>query len=263
MSSRFRDPQDQPPPTPNRSPSHRLEPPTPAQPVRRRVTTLQLPALDPETFHTRTTLTRIPAPGAAQEKPPEGDLWLIAGPDRPDGLGPDERPLQLSSRLRVQLMLLVLELLILLGAQGFIVNLSRDCSSAQADPNQPSCAGLRFFNALTSLQAIDAPETSAPTATSPNLPAIPADLPANVHSFVALALPYAVQAHQTLGWPISMLLAQWGLEHGWTVPDAQGYNWGNTTYAPQLPLSGVALLLCVHTSGRAARVYLYGAPELL
>ncbi|HEX8032950.1 MAG TPA: LysM peptidoglycan-binding domain-containing protein, partial [Ktedonobacterales bacterium] len=49
----------------------------------------------------------------------------------------------------------------------------------------------------------------------------------NVKSFVQLALPYARQAHQQTGWPTSLILAQWGLEHGWHVPSHTGYNWGN------------------------------------
>jgi hypothetical protein len=61
---------------------------------------------------------------------------------------------------------------------------------------------------------------------------LPTGLPANVQAFLVLALPFAQQAHQALGWQTSVIVAQWGLEHGWSVPDAQGYNWGNTTYAP-------------------------------
>lgn len=63
-------------------------------------------------------------------------------------------------------------------------------------------------------------------------PALPSGVPANVRAFVRLALPFARQAHHALGWQTSVIVAQWGLEHGWAVPDAQGYNWGNTTYAP-------------------------------
>ncbi len=63
-------------------------------------------------------------------------------------------------------------------------------------------------------------------------PTVPADLPPTVRAFVRLALPSALEAHQALRWQTSVVLAQWGLEHGWQVPDAQGYNWGNTTFAP-------------------------------
>jgi LysM repeat protein len=45
--------------------------------------------------------------------------------------------------------------------------------------------------------------------------------------FIQFALPFAQSAHQQTGWPVSMILAQWGLEHGWLVPGFTGYNWGN------------------------------------
>jgi hypothetical protein len=53
--------------------------------------------------------------------------------------------------------------------------------------------------------------------------------------FIQFALPYAVSAHQQTGWPVSMLLAQWALEHGWTVPGFTGYNWGNVGALPGEP----------------------------
>jgi hypothetical protein len=61
------------------------------------------------------------------------------------------------------------------------------------------------------------------------------DLPAKVASFVKLALPYAFQAHQALGWQTSVILAQWGLEQGWHVPSYTGYNWGNVGLLPGVP----------------------------
>jgi len=45
--------------------------------------------------------------------------------------------------------------------------------------------------------------------------------------FIRFALPFAQSAHQQTGWPVSMILAQWGFEHGWLVPGFTGYNWGN------------------------------------
>lgn len=79
----------------------------------------------------------------------------------------------------------------------------------------------------------------APTQTKPpNQPTAPPDLPPSVRLFIRLALPYALQAHQALRWQTSVIPAQWGLEHGWYVPDAQGFNWGNTTYAPGCPRYG-------------------------
>lgn len=51
-------------------------------------------------------------------------------------------------------------------------------------------------------------------------------------AFIALALPYAQQAHAATGWPVSVILAQWGVEHGWSVPTFTGYNWGNVAALP-------------------------------
>ncbi len=53
--------------------------------------------------------------------------------------------------------------------------------------------------------------------------------------FIQFALPYAQSAHQQTGWPVSMILAQWGLEHGWSVPGFTGYNWGNVGALPGAP----------------------------
>lgn len=63
-----------------------------------------------------------------------------------------------------------------------------------------------------------------------------------VKSFVQLALPYAHQAHQQTGWPTSLILAQWGLEHGWHVPSHTGFNWGNVAALPGEPtVNGIAV----------------------
>lgn len=82
-----------------------------------------------------------------------------------------------------------------------------------------------------------------------NAPAIPsANQPprygsaSGVRSFVQLALPYARQAHQQTGWPTSLILAQWGLEHGWHVPSHTGFNWGNVAALPGEPtVNGIAV----------------------
>jgi hypothetical protein len=86
---------------------------------------------------------------------------------------------------------------------------------------------------------------------------VPAGLPSNVQAFVVLALPFARQAHQALGWQTSVILAQWGLEHGWVVPDSQGFNWGNTTYAPDCVLYGGFCYASTPTEG--LREYFYTA----
>ena len=46
-------------------------------------------------------------------------------------------------------------------------------------------------------------------------------------AYVRFVLPYARQAHDATGWPVSMILAQWGLEQGWQTPTFTGYNFGN------------------------------------
>lgn len=57
----------------------------------------------------------------------------------------------------------------------------------------------------------------------------------NAQSFINFALPYARQAHRETGWPVSLILAQWGLEHGWKIPGFTGYNWGNSGAIPGFP----------------------------
>jgi LysM repeat protein len=83
------------------------------------------------------------------------------------------------------------------------------------------------------------------TAQAPSAPAVPAvqgktatftgQTANNEQSFVQLALPYAVSAHQQCNWPVSLILAQWGLEHGWQIPGFTGYNWGNSSAITGLP----------------------------
>ena len=36
-------------------------------------------------------------------------------------------------------------------------------------------------------------------------------------------------------WYVSVLLAQWGIEQGWTLPGYTGYNWGNSSAIPGFP----------------------------
>lgn len=57
-------------------------------------------------------------------------------------------------------------------------------------------------------------------------------------AFIALALPYAQRAHQQTQWPMSVILAQWGLEQGWKAPGYTGYNWGNVAALPGEPTVG-------------------------
>jgi LysM repeat protein len=54
-------------------------------------------------------------------------------------------------------------------------------------------------------------------------------------AFVKFVLPYARRAHDDTGWPLSVILAQWGLEQGWQTPRFTGYNWGNCGAVPDEP----------------------------
>lgn len=65
-------------------------------------------------------------------------------------------------------------------------------------------------------------------------PAAP-DAPGNVRAFILFTLPYAREASKQTGWPISMILGQWGLETGWRVKTFTGYNWGNCGAMPNEP----------------------------
>jgi hypothetical protein len=182
-----------------------------------------------ETFHTRATPRRIPAlhqdndDGAwhANEHLTSGDLWFIAGPDRHKAFfGWNKLPAR--ARLIARLAILPLVALLLLGMQGFVQQAARDCM----DQHSQACLAFSIFMPMVGSQSV-IPPTPTPKPT-PAIPPVPDDLPANVHDFLALAMPYAVQAHQAIGWPTSVILAQWGLEHGWHVPDYTGYNWGNS-----------------------------------
>lgn len=51
-------------------------------------------------------------------------------------------------------------------------------------------------------------------------------------AFIQTMLPYAEKAHQDLGWPTSVILAQWGMEHGWRLPDFDGWNLANSRPFP-------------------------------
>ncbi len=184
-----------------------------------------------EAFHSRATPRRLPAlsqdaedgswlPG---EDITEDDFWFIAGPDRANASSGRWKP-PVSLRLMSRLAVVPLVALLLLGVQGFVFHSARDCAASQRGP---ACFALSLFPSQSGSQVM-VPPTPTPRP-APAIPAIPNDVPANVHGFLVLAMPYAVQAHQALGWPTSVIMAQWGLEHGWFVPDYTGYNWGNVS----------------------------------
>lgn len=63
-----------------------------------------------------------------------------------------------------------------------------------------------------------------------------------VSSFLKFALPYARRAHEQTGWPMSLILAQWGLEQGWKAPGYTGFNFGNVAALPGEPtVNGIAV----------------------
>lgn len=62
--------------------------------------------------------------------------------------------------------------------------------------------------------------------------------PANVKSFINYTLPYARKASAQTGWPVSVILAQWGLETGWRTKTYTGFNWGNCGAMPNQPTIG-------------------------
>jgi hypothetical protein len=211
----------------------------------------------PQTFHTRATLQRLPVFHQAradcdQEQAyrlPESELFFIPGRGQLK-----RRRMPTGVQLISKLAILPLVVLLLVGVGAFGASLALDCAEQQA---RQGCFASRLFPVFAGDQAYIAPPTPAAPA-QPALPAIPNDLPNNVHSFAALALPYAIQAHQALGWPTSVILAQWGLEHGWSVPDANGYNWGNTTFAPNCQYRG-SRFCYAPTPAEGLREYVYTA----
>lgn len=252
MSSRSRDPRDlfafdDPGPSSHRAPAGRSELfqqkrnssmslPTPDRraPLGKRSTTHRLPAYDPDeaAFHSRVTPPRLPALGE-WERDGEGDgqpalsaadFTFIAGSRKPGAQRAERRKARGTIKVLSRLAILPLALLLLWGVQGIVANLSGDCGSARARQQQ-NCFAMDLFPAFSGSQATNLPAMSpAATATRTKLPAIPNDLPDNVRSFITIALPYALRVHQELKWQTSVLLAQWGFEHGWSVPDSQGYN---------------------------------------
>lgn len=62
--------------------------------------------------------------------------------------------------------------------------------------------------------------------------------PSNVKAFIDYTLPYARKASAATGWPVSVILAQWGLETGWRTRTYTGFNWGNCGAMPNQPTIG-------------------------
>lgn len=285
MSSRFSDPQDprepfdvdpstpqtptfdQPEPSRTYFPRPRLLPLSQTKTARRRSKTLRLPALDAQTLHTRTTAPRFPTlgqPGSAADAdfdnaPSEADLLFISRSGAQGAPRPERWKAPLRVALRGRVALLLLAFLVMVAVPGLIIHLAADCGGARAHQRQQSCFVQSLFRALSDSSAVQPTPSPTATATKPKPPAIPNDLPDNVHAFITIALPYALQAHQALKWQTSVLLAQWGFEHGWSVPDSQGYNWGNTTYAPGCQYQQGSRFCYAPTPAEGLREYVYTA----
>lgn len=90
------------------------------------------------------------------------------------------------------------------------------CVMSEVDSSAIKNAVSPLFQAFTGAQP-DTFDTGGPIPRPVYTPA----------AFVTTMLPYARRASQTLGWPVSMILAQWGVEHGWTLPDFDKWNEGN------------------------------------
>ncbi len=100
----------------------------------------------------------------------------------------------------------------------------------RADPLSHWMAGVAQFTPPT------------PTATSAPAPIksvqpyyAPHPVVSGVWNFICAALPYARMAQQDQEqagmrpWYVSVILSQWGIEDGWTMPTYTGYNFGNTS----------------------------------
>ncbi len=78
--------------------------------------------------------------------------------------------------------------------------------------------------------------TNQPAPTGSHAPVYSA--PSNVRAFINYTLPYARSASARTGWPVSVILAQWGLETGWRTKTYTGFNWGNCGAMPGQPTVG-------------------------
>lgn len=120
-----------------------------------------------------------------------------------------------------------------LGAAHHTSALAIARANAIPDPDQivvgeRLCIPLAFFASAGAAAIIPAPPASPPHYGTVS----------GVHAFIMFVLPYARQAHAATGWPTSLILAQWGLEHGWRLPGYTGYNFGNCGAVPGEPTIG-------------------------
>jgi hypothetical protein len=136
--------------------------------------------------------------------------------------------LHVRARKRVhRVVLIVAASLILMAAITFV-----PLAQAKGSPLAQWLSGANAF-------AIPTP-TATPVPLYPSHPYVSGE-----HSFVCVALPFARLAQQKMidegmshPWYVSVMLAQWGVEQGWTLPGYTGYNWGNVSGVAGYPAIG-------------------------
>jgi hypothetical protein len=132
--------------------------------------------------------------------------------------------------LSLRLPMLVI-LIVLLALSGSLTRLAPACQARAS----ASCFASVDFTPQKGVASLPSSDTLASRTNPLRSPPLLTHLPAQIDSFLNLALPYALQAHKALGWQTSVILAQWGLEQGWHVPSYTGYNWGNVGPMPGVP----------------------------
>lgn len=136
------------------------------------------------------------------------------------------------ARSNIYIRLIILVFLVgLLILPGSLTKLAPACQGQAG----PACFASVDFTPQKGAARLPSSNALASRASPSKPPHLLTHLPAQITSFINLALPYALQAHRELGWPTSVILAQWGLEQGWHVPTYTGYNWGNVGPLPGVP----------------------------
>lgn len=159
--------------------------------------------------------------------------------------------------------LAILALLVgLLALPGAAARLAPACQPG----GSASCFAGAGFTPYTGTARLPSGSALASRAGPAKSPHLLTHLPPNITSFINLALPYALLAHKALGWQTSVILAQWGLEQGWSVPSYTGYNWANVGPMPGVPtVPGISVpgspvaFSYARTPADGARVYIMAA----
>lgn len=136
--------------------------------------------------------------------------------------------LQRDVSLRLSILVI---LLVLLALSGGLIRLAPACQARAS----ASCLASVDFTSQKGAARLPSSDGLASRASPLRSPPLLTTLPTQINSFIDLALPYALQAHKALGWQTSVILAQWGLEQGWSIPSYTGYNWGNVGPMPGVP----------------------------